>query len=328
MAEILIGGDSSPISLRVLYRGEPTQADGAPIVKVYDITEDPAISPSISPTQLLTTLSSELSEVDVGVYHCHLPISYIQRQRSLRLVWQYDVMGQTITKDHKIFIVKPYTDLTQAADELGISTEPYDPGYKTIDQLKSAERYARKTIESYTGQKFDLYDDVHIIYGNNSDTLPLPYKINQLHELYVNGSLLIDNINNINNWNRSVQVTESGYGLRVDRTDLLDNVVYTANGMVPPSINDLSSGSFINGYEYKVQGKFGWEDVPDDVELACIELMKDYFAKDRAWNNKYVKRIQTFDWNFEYDTTAYYGTGNKYVDQLLAPYLLTQMVVV
>jgi hypothetical protein len=31
---------------------------------------------------------------------------------------------------------------------------------------------------------------------------------------------------------------------------------------------------------YKVQGRFGWEKVPDEVELAAIELMKDYFAKD------------------------------------------------
>jgi hypothetical protein len=328
MAEILIGGDSSPLSLRVMYRGEPAQPDAAPIVKVYDVTEDPAIYPAILPTQLLTTLSSELSEVDVGTYHCHLPVSYIQRQRSLKLVWQYDMDSQTITKEHKVFIVTPYTDLTQAAEILGVSTEPYDPGYKSIKELTNAERYARKTIESYTGQNFYLYDDVHVIYGGGSDTLPLPYKINALHELYVNGSLLLDTVNEIDNWNKVVEITESGYGIRVNRSATLDSIVYTTNGMVPPSVNDTSAGSFINGYEYRVQGKFGWDSVPDDIELACIELMKDYFAKDRAWNNKYVKRIQTFDWNFEYDTTAHKGTGNKYVDQLLDPYVLTQMVVV
>ena len=36
------------------------------------------------------------------------------------------------------------------------------------------------------------------VYSTGSDTLPLPYKINQLHELYLNDTLLVDNINSIN----------------------------------------------------------------------------------------------------------------------------------
>jgi hypothetical protein len=98
--------------------------------------------------------------------------------------------------------------------------------------------------------------------------------------------------------------------------------------MVPPPINDNYNGVFSNGSTYRVQGRFGWEEVPDEVDLACIELMKDYFSKDKVWRNKYMKSIQTFDWRFEYNSGTYSGTGNLYADQLLLPYVINKMVVI
>jgi hypothetical protein len=59
-----------------------------------------------------------------------------------------------------------------------------------------------------------------------------------------------------------------------------------------------------------------------------IELMKDFFSKDKEWRNKYIKSIQTFDWQFEYDTSSFTGTGNNYVDQLLLTYVINKMVVI
>ena len=192
-----------------------------------------------------------------------------------------------------------------------------------------AEKYARKVIENHTGQQFYLYDDVQIAYGAGSDLLPLPFKLDTLHELYGNDILLVDNINNENNWIFDPLVSETGFGLRVDRSQALDNTVYIANGMVPPTINDnFGYGAFRKDVRYKVAGKFGWAEVPDNVEQACIQLMGDYFAKDKVWTNKYVKSVSTFDWDFEYSSDAYKGTGNAYADQLLYPYVLTTMVVI
>lgn len=327
MAEVYV--NSVPvIKNKVYWRGVPTDADSLPTVKVYDVTEDPAVAPAILPTTLLTTITSVKSETDPGTYEIYLPQSYTNRNRSLRLVWESPVMTDVITNIHKVFVITPYADISQAADAIGVSSDQSDPNYKSYDELSAAERWARKVIESYTGQEFFLYDDVHMIYGTGSDTLPLPYKINELHELYQNDILLVDTINEIDNWNYPVQISESGFGLRVNRAGMLDNTVYTANGMVPPTINDSYNGAFSNGSAYRVQGKFGWDSVPDEIELACIELMKDYFSNDKNWRNKYIKNIQTFDWNFEYNSDTFTGTGNAYVDQLLDAYVLTQMVVI
>ena len=327
MAEILLN-TNSPVKIKVFWRGQPQDADSNPIVKIYDITEDPAITPAILPGQLLQTITSTKVETDQGVYEAYPPLSLTTRNRTLKFLWQYDIGGENITKEHLVFCVTPYCDITQAVDDLGFGVDPSDPNHKTYDEILAAERYARKIIENYTGQNFYLYDDVQTVYGSGSDVLPLPYKLNTLHELYQNDILLEDTINNVSNWGYNVQISESGFGVRVNRANMLDNTVYTANGMVPPSINYSGSGMFFKDYTYRVQGRYGWDKVPDEIEIACVELMRDYFSRDKMWRNKYVKNVKTFDWNFEYNGDSFVGTGNLYVDKLLDAYVLTQMVVI
>jgi hypothetical protein len=325
--EILVGSNS-PITHKVFWQGQLTDADGTVGVKVYDITEDPSVTPAINPGVIQTTLTAVKSEVDAGTYSVYLPYEFTKRQRELRFVWTYAVNMQAASIEHKVYVQTPYTDLSQAVDALGLGSDYSDPNTKSYFELCNAERYARKVIEAYTGQQFYLYDDVQTVYGADSDVLPLPYKIAEIHELYQNDVLLVDKLNNINNWNYDTIISESGFGIRVNRATMLDNTVYIANGMVPPTINDTWGGSFSNGSTYRVQGRFGWEEVPDEVDLACIELMRDYFSKDKVWRNKYMKSIKTFDWQFEYNSGTYSGTGNVFADQLLSTYVINKMVVI
>ena len=319
MAEILINSQA-PITHQVFWNGDVTTPDTTPIVKLYDVTIDPAISPAINPATVIQTLTSVADENNPGTYTVYIPYQYTSRNRTLRLQWEYQISGTSIARSDEVYVVTPYVDFNHVQD-LGFSTDSSDPNYRSYKELVRAERYARKQIEQYTGQNFYLYDDVYVVYGYGSDILPLPAKIYSIHELYAKDVLLLDNINEVNNWNYEVIIAESGYGIRIDRTAMLDNTVYTANGMVPPSIND-SYGVFQTNVPYKVQGRFGWEKVPDEVELAAIELMKDFFTKDTVWRNKYIKNISTFDWDFEYTSEAYAGTGNAYADRLLAEYVM------
>jgi len=323
MAEVL-RNSSSPVYHQVFWKGTPTDADSLPVVKVYNITENPdEEDPGLS--QLVSTITSEKDETNVGMYVVYLPLSTTNTASTLRLVWQYAVTSQNINYEHDVFIVTPYTDLAQACMCLGISTDPSDPSYKSYRELAAAERYARQRIEDYTGQQFFLYKDVYRVLGSDSDVLPLPDKIQSLDKLYMNDVLLVDNTVNpkVNAWGYEVQVSETNFGIRINRANMLDNTVYTANGMVPPTIHD-GSGTFRNNVVYEVQGTFGWKKVPDKVDLATIELMKDFFAKDMVWKNQYVQNIQTFDWQFEYNSEAFTGTGNAYADRLLGDYVVNK----
>lgn len=327
MAEILVN-TNNPIKHKVYWRGEATDADSLPTVKVYDITEDLTLNTLIPPSTVLYTLTSEKLETDIGVYQVVLPLYVADKSKNLKLRWEYMVGGVSVVKEHRLYVTVPYTDIAQAIDSLGFGSDSSDPNYKSYNEVLEAERWARKTIERYTGQQFYLYDETHVVYGAGTDTLPLPYKIHEIHKLTQNDVVLVDYLGEVDNWGYTLRISESGFGIRVDRAGMLDNTVYTANGMVPPSVNDTYGGVFTRGSTYRVFGRFGWEYVPDEVELACIELMKDYFSKDKQWRNKYVKNIKTFDWNFEYNGDSFVGTGNMYVDQLLEGYVVTQMVVI
>jgi hypothetical protein len=330
MAEIYIN-TNSPVTHRVFWQGEITPADSSPIVKVYDVTSDVTINPLIDTDELIDTLTSSISETDFGSYYINLPLELTQRQRKFKLVWEYEVGGSSVAHSSYVEITTPYTNIYEAMNELNLGVDPSDPNYKTFEEIKRAERYARKQIEDFTGQDFFPYDDLEVVYGDDSDILPLPYRILDIRKLYHNDLLIYDKSADpeVNNWLYEPKISETNFGIKINRTDLLDNTVYTANGMVPPAYNDAYMGrAFRKNVRYTVEGRYGWEKVPHNVELACIELMKDYFAKDTVWRNKYIKNIQAFDWKFEYGGEAYVGTGNQLADKLLSSYVLTQMVVV
>jgi hypothetical protein len=317
------------VSTKIIYGGEVINADGDLVMAtVYDITEDPALEVPVNPETPLFSSEAIKIETDNGSYKINIPYHQTSRLKNLKIRWGYNINGSAQQHFSTVNIVQPYCSLAEAIEDLNFGTDPSDPNYKTYHELVMAEKYARNIIDDFTGQKFSLYDDVHTIYGSGSDVLPLPYKLNTLHELYANDIMLLDNTQEINNWGRSVRISETGFGLRVNRADELDNSVYSANGMVPPSINDIGGGSFIKDYAYRVQGRFGWSEVPDEVEQACIQLMGHFFDKDRIWKDQYMKSISTFDWKFEYTSNINSGTGCAYADKLLSPYVLNQMVVI
>ena len=327
MAEIY-QNTSTAATTKLYIKGEAVTPTASVIVKFYDITGDPVVSPQISPSTIIATVTAEASEVDQGSFSVYLPIQHTTRNRKFKLVWDWQYNSVSYSNTTYLDIVTPYVDLQEAAQELGLGSDSNDPSHKTHQELKLAERYARNIIEGHTGQKFYLHDDSFFTIGSDSDTLSMPKKINRLHTLYANDELLIDNINSINNLGIVVENTVSGFGIRANHFAGINDDVYIANGMVPPSINDSSPNIFRRSKSYKVYARFGWDYVPNEIRDAAVELMKMYFAKDRIWRERYVKKISTTDWDFEYSSEAFGGTGSSYADKLLADYVITQMVLV
>lgn len=327
MAEIYIN-TSTPAATKFYVKGEAVSPSSAVTVQVYDITNDPVISPAINPSTVLVTLTAEQNDVDQGSYNVYLPLSYTTRSRKFKLVWNWQHNSISYSNTTYLDVVVPYVDIQEAVQDLGLGSDANDPNHKTYHELKMAEKYARKMIEYYTGQKFFLSDDTFTIMGNDSDTLPLSRKIDTLYSLHQNDQLWINNLQSINNLGYAIEPTTSGFGVKVNQSILLDNDAYIANGMVPPSIHDISPNIFKRGRQYKVYGRFGWSSVPEEVSQAAIEIMKIYFSQDRLWKDRYVNKISTTDWDFEYGSGAFSGTGSGYADKLLLDYVVTQMVVV
>jgi len=104
MAEVLVGSQS-PVTHKVFWNGDVANATSAPIVKIYDVTNDPAVSPAISSTTLLTTITSTLDENNPGTYTINVPYEYTNRNRTLRLKWEYTVSGTSVVKTEDVFVV-------------------------------------------------------------------------------------------------------------------------------------------------------------------------------------------------------------------------------
>ena len=328
MAEIYVGSNF-PVRTTIFYAGELYSEGATVIVDVYDVTEDPAITPPINPGYLISQLTATQLETDPGTYQVILPMTLTSRPRSFKLNWKYTVGSEQVLHTSYLDIITPYADIAEIMQDLNLGLDQSDPNYKTYHEIIMAEKYARKTIEAFCGQNFYLYDDIQVAYGAGTNILSLPFKLSALHELYADDVLLVDKINGINNWGYTPIVSETGFGLRIDMNSFMDNTVYVANGMVPPTVNDLAyHGVFRNNVRYRVQGRFGWDEVPPNVEEAATILVKEYFSKDNTWRNKYVKKLSAFDWDIEYNSDIFRGTGNLYVDQLLQPYVITGMVVI
>lgn len=328
MAEIY-KNSNDPIKTKIFWKGQLIESDEPVAVTVYDMTEDKSVSPAISPSVPIAILEAEQDEVNPGTYITYLPLQLTNRNKKLKLVWRIYTEGNTEYLTTYCDVVTPYVSIAEAVEDLNLGSDPSDPLYKSYHEVQMAEKYSRKVVEDFTGQSFYLYDDEFVVYGTDSDILPLPEKINEIYSITSNDIVLIDNINGINNWGYTPRITEGGFGIRLDRTQLLDNTVYVANGMVPPTINDSYAGqAFRKGVRYVVSGKFGWENVPDEVEQATIQIMGHYFSADKAWADRYIKKVSTFDWDFEYGSEVFSGTGCAYADKLLSDYVNSQMIIV
>lgn len=324
------GFGNYPVETKLFVNGEPVTPSSV-TVDVYTSWLGAYQETQTNPlTAQGTNLVATPVETDIGVYALSIPSSLLfpaAYGKTFRLIWKYIVNGVTHKKQTWVEVVTPYVSLVEAADQLGFGSDSNDPNHKTFKELKQAEKYARMMIDSYTKQKFSLYGDTISVMGSDSDTLLLPKRISSINTLKSGDEVWLD-YNNVSKIGYMFKPTYSGFGVTVDKSYSLTTDVYIANGMIPPSINAESPNIFKRGNLYHIEGVFGWDHVPPSVEEAAIELMKMYFAKDRVWKDRYIKKISTTDWNFEYSSEAFNGTGSSYADKLLADYVVTQMVIV
>jgi hypothetical protein len=137
MAEILTRSQS-PVTHQVFWNGDVAVPSAPPTVKLYDVTLDPAILPLVNPTHLLTTLTSVADENNLGSYLVNVPYQYTDRNRTLRLRWEYTVDGTQVTKDDEVFVVTSYIDFNhiyrkdnKRADELSNIALDYINDFET-----------------------------------------------------------------------------------------------------------------------------------------------------------------------------------------------------
>ncbi len=120
-----------------------------------------------------------------------------------------------------------------------------------------------------------------------------------------------------------MKVTDTNYAIAIDKGAGLE--VFES---YPYQADRPNAGYFNNGSKYSVEGMFGYRNVPIEIYDCTIRLANDFFHQDTIWKEKYVKSMQTGDWNVDISPAAFTGTGNSAVDRMLEPFVANRMVVI
>lgn len=275
--------------LRIYVNGVLTNASGSVTAKIYDIYGEVLVN---SPT---------ITAVSTGIYSLVIPATATVEEGDFSVVWSFN----GIQKTNIYSVVTPYIE---AYDLLSVV-----PDGTSWEGAKIAEQYARDKIEAFTGQTFGNQIKIVNCKGKGTDFLPVPQRIISFESVVENGVEVIDITDEINDFGNDVKISSTKYALEVDRDS--DVTEYRQTGM------RTRGGAFKESWDYDVYGKWGWEFVPNDIQLVAKELVRDYFCQDNKFKESYVLSVKTNGFGTQFDPGIFYGTGNSYCDLILNDYV-------
>ena len=302
----IIRGTFGTAEFEIYYRGELTNADDDVLVVIEDADN------------IGTTLESGVATNDpaLGRYIYDLTPNVTQYNRVLKVTWSYELNGHSSYGESFYEVYTPYVAISDIIDYHNLGTRPSDPNYRTYEEIVASEGIARSLIDVYTYQSFQKKTGYQEIVGMGGDALELTERMTRVKKVYENGSLVIDYTADpvYNIFGSDVEITQTNRALRI----VPDNRAISYDTLVSPVT--LYYGRFRNGYLYRIEGDFGWEYVPMDIQRCAIMLAGDYLAKDSQWRNKYLKKLNMAELSFEMHNGAFNGTGNLTVDTILDNY--------
>jgi hypothetical protein len=309
-------GTTETAEVEIYSNNQLVNADGDVTVTVFDADYGTQVGPS----------GVAFNDPALGKYTFDLDSTYTYLNRVLQVVWSYTLNGKTTSQEDFYEAYTPYASVSDIIDYYGFGTRASDLNYRSQDEIQSAEFIARMQVENYTGQTFGRKWGDQEIFGNNSDALELIERMISIEKLYENGILSIDYTTDpiSNNFGWDVELTTTNRAIRIVNNSNQGAIAYDSS--FDPTV--LYAGRFRSGYRYKIWGEKGWIYVPQDVRRCTVMLAGDYLSKDAEWRNKYLKKIQLGEIDFELDSGAFTGTGNVIVDQILDQYRNTGIVII
>lgn len=298
--------------------------DGLPVSP--DDNENPSVilvDPSTSEV-LLNSVASLIDTDYPGEYEFIVPSQFVTYDRVLKVEWGYTVDGSDHSETEYVYVTTPYSTVDEIITELGYSTRPENPNYYPYEKIVAAERVARMMIDTELGFSFIKESKTITAYGEGADVIVLPEKIISISKLYENDELVIDVDAEYNSFGFDVEITETGYGIRIvppnPGDDISEQEVIDFTG--------FTAGRFRNGYRYGIEGIAGWNYIPKEIKQCVLLLVSDLLCNDSIWRSKYVKKINSGQTSMEISSLSFNGTGNALVDAILNKFKMIQAVII
>jgi len=282
---------SDYISHAVYTSGAPVEVDSGDIAVVVKNPETGEVWDSLT-----------VEDLNLGRYQVRLPFAATRYDGSLKSYWTYSIEGEYITAEEDIEIVTPYVSL----DEIVTAYPQLET--KTFEELRLMERRVRLIIDKITGQSFGAKLQT-VTTTTMTGTFALSDRAYHVHYFTVNGE-----VGNV----ADLKLLNDGW---------LVQVTYT-----PSSWYNVKSDTYLRRGEPKMSvvlhGSFGRPSVPNDINMAALMLIGDYFCAESIYRQRGVNAMTTADWRIDFNARAFEGTGNLDADMLLNKYAAYNMVII
>lgn len=240
-----------------------------------------------------------------------------------RAKFTYTISGNEYEQNQYFNVYTPY-----------ITSSEFFTMYPELQQEHGAlfdryERRVRNVINTYCGQAFDYYPSKHVIMdGTNGKTLHMPFPVVNISKVTINlgdeseeiiHDVTDSSLNNIEKVRQPFNF-ESSYYIRYRNKESIGSDATVSRGYDIYTEKRFSSKS-----DYKIEGDFGWQFVPDNVMQAAALLIADFMNNDNEYRAHGMTSVDMDAVSFQMKSSFYETTGNIEADVLLMDYTLFVM---
>lgn len=230
-----------------------------------------------------------------------------------RADFTFSMSGTSYTKSQYINVYTPYITIDTFFED---HPELEDDWY---DKFDKAEKRVRNIINTFCGQSFDYYPNKYMdIQGSGRSLLRMPLPLDTLRKVTLNyGETDAEVIHDysdatLNNLEKSKEPFgfQSSYYIKWKKSTLDSiNVLLLSNKF---GLKDF----------YRIEGDFGWQFVPNNIEQAADLLLTDLMNDDNQYRLHGMHRVDMDAVSMFFNDKFYESTGNIDADVLLMDYTL------
>lgn len=269
-------------------------------------------------TDVLLQTGSATAVGASSVFTVPLNTTTTQYDRNIKIT--YEEIGPSASSTNIVYaeLVRPY------ATEARIRELADIPPSASATNLQRLEKMARLSIDGFLG--FGFYKEYRSVdvYGNNTDILQFNDNIISISKIYEDDILTYEVGSDTYQFEYPIEIGTSG-----DRIKIVNSSEKNKEMLEYPKFSVFYyDGQFKKSYLYRVEGVFGYEYVPADIELATALLVEDYLCNDFNIRNKNIAQLSNDSYDIKYAPDSATGTGNLMVDNLLAKYLQPRYLVI
>lgn len=289
------------LTLDIYYNDTLTDADSGVTVTIHDVN-DPLYPDDTGYTPLVD--GDTASKSGTGEYAYTIDSTITGSPTRLKVVWDFAVNGQAIEDIDWVDIVRPYAHIHEIKEEYP------ELANKTNQEIRSMERKVRTIINAFTGTHFSIEKNEKVIVnGSGDDEITLYKPIINIRKVVVGNEDITKMVE---------RKPGDIWSIRKKRT--IDDI-------------DLKFSFFTNRffkehYEYIITADFGWEYVPNEINLAALLLIEFYFCNESRYHRYGVNEVRTISNTLKFEQNPVESTGHIEVDQILLNFMAPNMVMI